>query len=590
MECARYFSAGFVSLAQQTPVRFPLLCPSHTQWFNGCMVSTPLKNIQMPQHYTDNEEESSSRPNSSLHSESAMSDDPQNGSLSVEAVDENNNGQEDGVMRTSGDNSEVWTPTGRFWYDFLHFCGPGWLVSIAYIDPGNYQADLQAGATSRYSLLFAIWWTSLLSIYVQVLCVRLTYYSRDRHLNLAQAMAHAMPKLRHVNWFIAEVATILTDLPEVIGIGIAFQVLFHWPYWLGVILSLGTTMVFLTVQSYGIRTLEMVICGFVGVMSLAVWVEMGRVGVDMSEMMGSWAWGFADMQSSDVFALTGILGSVVMPHNLFLHTQSCQSRRVAPGHVKDAVWWGSLEPVLPIIVSFFVNLAILAISAERLYGTEGAENVGLADFHKHFARFGQILWAIALLAAGQSSAITTTYTGQSVMSGFIELPLSIPVRATVSRLVAITPCVLVSIFIPNQLNQMVNIVNSSLSFLLPFAFSPLVRYNCSEVIMGEHASKGWEKMLLGSFAFGVWLVNSIALSVEGGGFFGDMAASRRQKCLAFEVALQVFYAGWNIYCFWTPIAPLPEAMDGTEPVALETRPMILNENENYQQQPEFTIS
>jgi NRAMP (natural resistance-associated macrophage protein)-like metal ion transporter len=148
-----------------------------------------------------------------------------------------------------------WKPSGSFWKDAWFFVGPGWLVSIAYIDPGNYQADIQAGATTRYYLLFAVWWSSLLSIYVQILCVRLAYYSQ---LTLAETQARDCQSSwrRYVSWFLAEFSTMITDLPEVIGIGIACHLFFGWDYYVGVLLSLVTTMFFLATLNNGVQILE----------------------------------------------------------------------------------------------------------------------------------------------------------------------------------------------------------------------------------------------------------------------------------------------------------------------------------------------
>lgn len=207
-----------------------------------------------------------------------------------------------------------WSPSGSKWRDFLHFVGPGWFVSIAYVDPGNYQADIQAGATSRYQLLWVVWWTSLLSIYVQILCVRLAYYS---NMTLAEAQAqNASRKMRYLNWFIAELSIVITDLPEVIGIGIACNIFFGWPYYVGVIFSLVTTMIFLCTLNFGMRILETIIFIFVGIMSIALFVEMDFVGVDSSELIQGWIYGFSSVSQQDIFAITGIVGAVVMPHNL----------------------------------------------------------------------------------------------------------------------------------------------------------------------------------------------------------------------------------------------------------------------------------
>ena len=442
----------------------------------------------------------------------------------------------------------------------------GWLVSIAYIDPGNYQADIQAGATTQYYLLFTIWWSSILSIYVQVLCVRLGYHSQQ---TLAEVQAKEFrhqrsTKKRYFAWFLAEFSVILTDLPEVIGIGIACNLFFGWPYWIGVIMSLGTTMAFLATMHYGMRILEGIIVAFVGIMSIALFVEMSFVQPDKEAIVKGWVYGFIEMSSDDLFTIAGIIGAVVMPHNLYLHTASVQSRKVVRRRevVEKAVWYCSVEPILPIIVSFFVNLAVVAIAAERVYGTDNADSVGLTDFCNYFFNLkgGCLLWGIALLAAGQSSAITTTYTGQYIMDGFLELRLPIKVRAVVTRLIAITPCVVVSLFFPKGLNLMINIVNAALGFLLPFALLPLIKYNCSPSVMGDHASKGSEKVMLYGFGIFVWLINAMTLSVPGGGFFGQIINSSmdwsatKVGWVILELTIQLLYAWWNYTCLFTPLA------------------------------------
>ena len=271
----------------------------------------------------------------------------------VQDVSKDSDADQDNGKKKDIDESLVgpspWMPTGIVWKDAWFFVGPGWLVSIAYIDPGNYQADIQAGSTSRYTLLFAVWWSSMLSIYVQILCVRLAYYAQ---LTLAETQAKDAKNdfYRYLSWGIAEFSAMITDLPEVIGFGIACHFFFGWPYYIGVLLSLVTTMIFLATLRCGIQPLEWTILFFVGIMSIALWVEMSVVGPDMGELMKGWAIGFVDVTSQDLFRIAGILGAVVMPHNLYLHTAAIQSRRVQRQEevVKKAVKYCSWEPLLPI--------------------------------------------------------------------------------------------------------------------------------------------------------------------------------------------------------------------------------------------------
>lgn len=473
-------------------------------------------------------------------------------------------------------NRTLWEPSGSWWRDFLYFSGPGWFVSIAYVDPGNYQADIQAGATSRYSLLFALWWTGILSIYVQILCVRLAFHSKLT-LSQVQAQTYSSKRSRYFNWAIAEFSTIITDLPTVIGFAIAVNYFFGWPYYVGVLCSLLTTMIFLASLSCGMRLLEVAICIFVAIMSVALWVEMSFVGPDTPELLRGWAIGFVDTKSSDMFALAGILGAVVMPHNLYLHTAAIQSKthqiKQSPEAMTKAIKYCSIEPILPIIISFFVNMAVVAIAAESVYGSENASSVGLTDFCTYFQNLkgGCLLWAIALLAAGQSGAITTTYTGQYVMDGFLQIQLPIWVRSLVTRLVAIAPSVFISIMYPEKLNQLVNIVNALLGLLLPFAFTPLVKYNCSESIMGEgNASKGWEKRVLYSFALLVWGINALTISMPGGGFFGEITpgmamSAKKVFVIILQLLLQLWYAWWNFSTLFGSVSGESESQHQSVP-------------------------
>jgi len=472
-----------------------------------------------------------------------------------------------------------WKPSGVSWSwrDFLHFAGPGWFVSIAYVDPGNYQADIQVGALSGYRLLWTVLWTSVLSIYVQVLCVRLAVYAQ---VTLAEVQSQQLSRYpRYLAWFIAELSAVLTDLPEVIGIGIACNVFFGVDYWVGVVLSLITTMLFLATLQYGLSTVESIVFLFVVCMSIALFIESWFVGVNSGDLMKGLTIDAVHTKSSDLFAVTGILGAVVMPHNLYLHTATCQSRRVERTEeaVKQAVRYASWEPVVPILFSVFLNMSIVSIAAETVRGTANADFVGLTDFCNYFKTLqgGCFLWGVALTAAGQSSAITTTFTGQYVMDGFLEIRLPVWQRAVLTRLVAILPCVIVSVAVPHRLNQVVNIVNSSLSVLLPFALTPLIKYNASTEYMGEYAAGRNERRFLYALAALVYLINALSLVLPGAGFFDFVydhprGSGKQIVWVLILVAVEIFYAWWIWNCLTCPVdAPM-------RPLN-EERPYILGE-------------
>jgi hypothetical protein len=249
----------------------------------------------------------------------------------------------------------------------------------------------------------------------------------------------------------------------------------------------------------------------------------------------------------------------------------------------------SWEPLLPIIVSFFISAAVVSIAAEKIFNDpevsdDDKDSAGLTNFYDYIANIpgSRWLWGLSLLAAGQSSAITTTYAGQYVMDGFLRIRIAMWKRALLTRTVAILPCVVVSVFLKGAaLNQAVNIVNGSLSMLLPFAFTPLVKYTTSTKFMGQYASGPCESVVAWFLAFAVYLVNAVSLSLPGGGFFGDLLFTALGNTASVEMgvewvvlfilmmATQLFMLVWNVYMAAMPIA--------TEMPPFETERVLENE-------------
>jgi len=397
-------------------------------------------------------------------------------------------------------------------------------------------------------------------MYVQVLCSRLAIYAQ---VDLAEIQAQdcSLP-MRYVNWLIAEFSAVLTDLPEVIGMGIALNVLCGWPYYAGVLLSLGTTFVFLASQSYGIQTLEILVGAFVGIMGLALWVETDIVGDNAAKLKRGILIGFVDAQQSDLFAIMGVLGSLVMPHNLYLHSASCKNRGVrrTDEAMCHAARWASLEAVVPISITIFINMSVTVIAAQRIKGMPNADGVGLTDFCNYILSLpcGCMLWGLALLASGQSSAVTTTFAGQYIMDGFLNLRLDVGKRAILTRLVAICPCVVVSVALePRALNSMVNIVNAAISLLLPFALTPLVKYTTSRTYMGKYATGQFESVFAWLLVCVVYIINAATINSYAG--IADLIAAFRfgdfgqlRFCVAM-VLFQVVYLAWILYTSLRPV-------------------------------------
>merc|ERR1719387_2296930 len=326
------------------------------------------------------------------------------------------------------DESEYEIPPGVdtpwTWWGFMRYFGPGWLVCIAYVDPGNYQADIQSGATTGYTQNWVFLWTQLLSWYVQYMCVKLQHYTNK---NLAQAMAMQYPKyVRWMFWVIAEVSIVLTDLPEVIGFAIAIN-LFNpsVPLYAGVLLSFCTTMLFLATLHKGSYFIELTACALVVIMSIVLFVEWDMSDTNTSRFLAGAFVPALKLDPGAVGAIISIIGAVVMPHNLYLHSGALESRRCPSviKYKKRAVWLGLWDPFFPILSTTVVNMCIATLAAIYVFekNVPEADSLGIASFPKYLDLKGsKTMWGVALIAAAQSSCITTTYSGQFVMDGFLK--------------------------------------------------------------------------------------------------------------------------------------------------------------------------
>ena len=362
-------------------------------------------------------------------------------------------------------------------------------------------------------------WTSLLSIWCQILCIRLSQRCRQ---TLAEAMADEYPTvIRYLQYAIAEFSVIITDLPEVIGFGFAIKIFLGWPTWIGVLCSLATTMLFLSSQYFGFRALEGIIMCFVGIMSIVIFVQWSMTTTDWAMFWkGALIPGVSGIKP-DALTILGLIGCVVMPHNLYLHSAAAMTRGDIPRtkkHVERAIQLSSLDLILPIFVTIAINWGIVVLSAENIYQNPSAANSGIADFCRYFSNMGDagcILWGVALLAAAQSSSITTTYTGQYVMEGFLKLRLSLWKRAILTRLLAILPAVAIAAsYSDNTLQHMIDWVNASLAVLLPFALIPLIKFNTSERKMGSAVPSLVEKVALWILGVAVICVNVLTVKLQ----------------------------------------------------------------------------
>ncbi|XP_077231726.1 metal transporter Nramp7.2-like [Tasmannia lanceolata] len=403
------------------------------------------------------------------------------------------------------------------WRNFLSFVGPGFLVSLAYIDPANLETDLQAGASERFELLWVILIGLIFALIIQSLAANLGA-TTGKHL--AEHCKAEYPKfIKYSLYLLSEVAVIATDIPEVIGTAFALNILFHIPLWIGVLLTGLSTLLLLGLQRYGARKLELFVAVMVFILAGCYFGEMSFVkppasgvfeGMFIPKLSGNSA-------TADAIAL---LGALVMPHNLFLHSALVLSRKIpqsVPG-INDACRYFLIESGFALFIAFLINVAVISVTAticfkEKLSdeNTNRCNNLTLdnASFllKNVLGRSSSIVYGIALLASGQSSAITGTYAGQFIMQGFLDLKMKAWLRNLMTRSIAIIPSLIVSIIGGSAgSGSLIIIASMILSFELPFALIPLLKFSSGRTKMGPHKNSIY--IIVISWILGVGLVGT----------------------------------------------------------------------------------
>ncbi|GJP45542.1 hypothetical protein CLOM_g4926 [Closterium sp. NIES-68] len=329
------------------------------------------------------------------------------------------------------------------WRRFCLFVGPGFLMSIAYLDPGNLESDLQAGAQTGYSLLWILFWSTALGLLLQAIAARVGVVT-GCHLAELCRMEYS-PVVRTVLWLMAEVAIVGADIQEVIGCAIAIRILTQGavPLWAGVLITGLDSFLLLFLENLGIRKLEALFGLFISIMA----VSFARMFLEAAPDTGAIAQGLLipSIPRGAMGMAVSIVGAVIMPHNIFLHSALVQSRAIdrhSPARVSEALVYFTLESAIALLLSFLVNLCVVSVFAKLFYGRPGAVDIGLDNAAEYLQEaFGSstfpvvFIWAAGLLAAGQSSTMTGTYAGQFVMSGFLDLHVCKWVRVLVTRMV-----------------------------------------------------------------------------------------------------------------------------------------------------------
>jgi len=376
---------------------------------------------------------------------------------------------------------------------FLAFAGPGYLVSVGYMDPGNWATDLAGGAKFGYALLWVILLSNLMAMFLQTMCVRLGIAGgRD----LAQACRDRYSKpVSFVLWILCEIAIIACDLAEVIGSAVALNLLFHIPLVWGVVITGFDVLLLLSAMHFGFRKIEAIVITLVTTVAVCFAVQV----VLSKPEWGALATGLfiPTVPNAEAFYIAlGILGATVMPHNLYLHTALVQTRdieRTSAG-MRQAIRYNTIDTIIALGAAFFVNAAILVVAAAVFHMTGHLDVSELEEAHRLLAPLlgapiASTAFAVALLASGQSSTITGTLAGQIVMEGFLKIRIRPWLRRLITRLLAIVPAI-VLIGASGGKNTVGLLVFSQvvLSMQLSFAIFPLMSFTSDRKLMGEFAN------------------------------------------------------------------------------------------------------
>ena len=397
----------------------------------------------------------------------------------------------------------VAVPAGAgFWRKLLAFSGPGFMVAVGYMDPGNWATDLQGGAQFGYTLLSVILISNLMAILLQHLCVKLGIATgRD----LAQACRDHYPTpVVWFQWILCELAIAACDLAEVIGSAIALQLLFGIPLVWGCIITAVDVMIVLLLQNRGFRWLEAVVITLMLTIGGCFAVELFLAKPALGGVLGGFVPTTEILRNpAMLYVAIGILGATVMPHNLYLHSSIVQTRKYqqTAGGKREAIKFATIDSTFALMFALFINGAILVLAAAAFHGTGHADVAAIQDAYHLLdgvlgVTFAGILFAVALLASGQNSTLTGTLAGQIVMEGFLNIRLRPWLRRLITRAIAIVPAVIViGVYGEEKSTQLLVASQVCLSMQLGFACWPLMRFTGEKAKMGEFVNPWWIKLL-----------------------------------------------------------------------------------------------
>ena len=403
-----------------------------------------------------------------------------------------------------------------FWRRWRAFVGPALLVSIGYMDPGNWSTDLAAGAQFKYGLLWVVALASVMAMFMQIIAARLGVATGK---DLAQACRDWYPKwTRWPNWLLCELAIGSTDLAEALGSAVALNLLFHIPLFWAVVITAFDVLLLLSLEGLGMRKIEAVVGVFVATITVCYGIEifvLPQTQPSFAEM-GRALFQPSLHQPGMLVLAIGIIGATIMPHNLYLHSALVQSRKFQQDEasVRDAIKFNTIDTATSLTLAFFVNAAIVVLAAMVFFGKTSVTLTGgaVVNFtpdsdwiqiaHLTLApllgtALASTLFAVALLASGQSSTITGTLAGQVVMEGFMRWRIPSWVRRVVTRLFAVVPAIIIiGVRGDRSITDLINLSQVVLALQLPLAMLPLLQFTSSRKRMGQWRN-GWWLMVTG---------------------------------------------------------------------------------------------
>jgi len=427
--------------------------------------------------------------------------------------------------------------TASFWRKLIAFSGPGFLVAVGYMDPGNWATDLAGGAKFGYSLLAVILVSNFMAILLQHLCIKLGV-STGRDLAQACRDHYSTPVVWFL-WIICELAIAACDLAEVVGSAIGLQLLFRIPLVWGCLITASDVMLVLYLQTKGFRYIEAIVIALIAVIGTCFAAELIFARPSAAGILAGFVPGpHIIVNQGMLYVSIGILGATVMPHNLYLHSSIVQTRKFEQTRVgrRQAIQFATIDSTVALMFALFINAAILILAAAAFHWSGHQDVAEIQDAYRLLSPLlgvgiASILFAVALLASGQNSTLTGTLAGQIVMEGFLNLRIKPWLRRLITRLIAIIPAVLViGIFGEGKTTDLLVASQVALSMQLGFAVWPLMRFTSERAKMGEFANRLWLR-ILGWTTAGIIILLNLKLLLDT--FLPD-------------AALNAFYGFFNI--------------------------------------------